>query len=71
MKYIEEEFVFPENKMIKDRSREKRDAHIEIHCRKANREDGKRIRKELKKAIHKMNRLLDNKVSYELTITLE
>ncbi|EOS75700.1 MAG: hypothetical protein OSJ60_01810 [Lachnospiraceae bacterium] len=70
-KYIEQEFVFPQKKQIKVRSRETRDTHIEIHCYTSDREDREKIKKEIQKAIRKMNHLLNGKVSCKWTITLK
>lgn len=70
-KYIEQESAFPGKKRIKIRSREIRDTHMEIHCHVADREDREKVKKEIQKAIRKMNHLLNGKISYKLTITLK
>lgn len=67
-KYIEPEFTFPQRKQFKIRSKERRDAHMEIQCHVANMEDRINIQKEFKKAIRRMDHLFGCKFSYELTV---
>lgn len=71
MKYIEQEFMLFKKKQIKVRSKETRDTHIEIRCYTSDGEDREKIKKEIQKAIRKMNHLLNGKVSYKLNITLK
>lgn len=53
------------------RTKEKRKNHMEIRCMVSEKGNGEVIEKELKKAVHRINHLLEENVSYDLTITLE
>ncbi len=69
MGFIEREYFLP--RITKIRSKEKRDNHITMICHVNDKKAQEVVQKEMKKAIHRMNRLLENGVSYEGEIILE
>ena len=69
--YIRSEYMWQARKMIRVRSKAKRKNHMTFIFHVENKESQKVIQKEIQKAIHRMNCLLETKVSYEGIIILE
>ena len=71
MGYKRIEEVFHTGRCIRVRSNKKRKNHADICCQVEKEEDAKIIKKEIKKAVYRINHLLEEKTSFDLTIILE
>ncbi len=70
MGYKRIEEVLHTGRCIRVRSNKERKNHADIYCQVKKEEDAKIIKEEIKKAVHRMNHLLEDKISFDLTIVL-
>lgn len=71
MGYIKQKNMWQFGKIMRFKSRKRKTNHMTIVCYAADEETRQVIKEEIKKAIHKMNRLLETEVSYDGVIILE
>lgn len=71
MKGIKPEYVWTAAKTIRVRSRVKRKNHMDIICHAEDEETQEIIRREMRKAVQRMNCLSKSKISFNEVIILE
>ncbi len=72
MSYIpSRDILLTRNKRISMRSHKTEKNHVDMNFHMENMEHAKAIKKEMKKAIRKLNRLLGRKISFTITVLSE